>query len=144
MFLNKTIKKFTIHAQFLTVRAQQKISSFFHAIIADAVNAFATFIREGIVYAYLIWAVLAGTLSVDGFVLMFAAVGGFSVWVAGILTEYANLSRHSLDFCRVREFIDYPDVFTGTENIVHEDGNEYMLELRKCQLPLQRLRYIHT
>ena len=98
--------------------------------IADAANALAMFLREGIAYAYLIWAVLAGTLTVDGFVLMFAAVGGFSVWISGILTEYANLSRHSLDFCHLRSFIDYPEMFTGTEEIIHEDGKEYMLEMR--------------
>ena len=107
---------------------QRKIET--RQFIADAANALATFMREGIAYAYLIMAVLAGNLSVDGFVLMFAAVGGFSVWISGILTEYANLSRHSHDFCHVRNFIDYPDVFAGTENIVHEDGKEYMMELR--------------
>ena len=97
---------------------------------ADAANAFATFVREGIAYAYLIWAVIAGEMTVEGFVLMFAAVGGFSVWISGILTEYSDLTMHSLNYCRVREFLEYPKRFTGEEKILHEEGMKYTLELR--------------
>ena len=94
---------------------------------ADAVTAIATFAREGIAYAYLIWLVLGGEIGVDGFVLMFAAVGGFSGWISGILTELAQLSQHSLDICRVREFLEFPDEFKREGNPFKEDTYELQL-----------------
>ena len=100
--------------------------------IADLVGAVASFVREGIAYAYLIWLVLGGDLSVEGFVLMFAAVGGFSGWVTGILNDYADLNRHSLNICRVREFFEYPSKFKLGEGepVAPVKGAEYSLELR--------------
>ena len=99
---------------------------------ADIVEAIAAFIREGIAYAYLIWLVLGGGLTVDGFVLLFAAVAGFSGWVTGILNECAELSRHSLNICRIREFYDYPSKFKWAEGeaIAPVKEAEYSLELR--------------
>ena len=101
-------------------------------LIADGVNLLATFGREGIAYAYLIWLVLAGELSIDGFVLLFAAVGGFSIWISGILNEFAALSLHSLNFCRLREFLEYPNKFKGDEgeHIKLDKSIAYSLELR--------------
>ena len=99
---------------------------------ADIVGAIAAFAREGIAYAYLIWLVIGGELSVDGFVLMFAAVGGFSGWVTGILNNYASLTMHSLNFCRIREFLDYPAKFKHDEGmpIAPVKGAAYSLELK--------------
>jgi len=100
--------------------------------IADIVGAVAAFMREGVAYAYLIWLVVRGDISVDGFVLMFAAVGGFSTWVMGILNEYAQLSFHSLNICRIREFYEYPAKFKREEgkSIAAEKDTEYTLELK--------------
>ena len=78
---------------------------------ADATGFLGNFARDGVAYAYLIWQVINGGLPVDAFVLLFAAVGGFSTWISGILEETAELDRHSLNYCRVREFLDYPDKF---------------------------------
>ncbi|MCL2527038.1 MAG: ABC transporter ATP-binding protein/permease [Defluviitaleaceae bacterium] len=99
-------------------------------LAADIVGAAATFVREGIAYAYLIWLVLGGDLSVEGFVLMFAAVGGFSGWVAGILSDYAALAMHSLNICRVREFFEYPAKFKNSDGEAIPQKEQYSLELR--------------
>ena len=101
-------------------------------LLADIVDCAASFIREGVAYAYLIWQVLFNYMPVDEFVLMFAAIGGFSVWVAGILNEYGTLSELSLRYCRLREFMDYPDKFKYDEGapIAPEPGKTYELELK--------------
>ena len=101
-------------------------------LLADIVEAVAAFAREGIAYAYLIWLVLDGRLPVEGFILMFGAVSGFSTWVTGILNNYAALSMHSLNICRVREFFEYPSKFKREdgEAIAPEKGREYALELK--------------
>jgi len=100
--------------------------------IADVVDCLATFMREGAAYAYLIWLVLFQDLPVDQFVLLFAAIGGFSGWVMGILNEYTALQRHSLQFCRLREFIEFPNTFKREEgeSIAVETGKTHELELR--------------
>ena len=101
-------------------------------LIADAVDCAATFIREGIAYAYLIWQVLYSGMSVDSFVLLFAAIGGFSGWIMGILNEYSSLSMHSLNYCRLRSYLEYPDKFNHKSGraIVPERGKPYSLELK--------------
>ncbi|MCL2060814.1 MAG: ABC transporter ATP-binding protein/permease [Oscillospiraceae bacterium] len=99
---------------------------------ADAVDCAAAFLREGAAYAYLIWLVLYGGLPVDQFVLLFAAIGGFSGWVTGVLNEYSTLGRRSLDYCRLREYLEYPESFLreGGREIASEPGAQYTLELR--------------
>ena len=99
--------------------------------VADATGFLGNFARDGVAYAYLIWQVIDGGLPVDAFVLLFAAVGGFSTWVSGILEEMAELGRHSLNFCRVREFLDYPDKFRRSSGAaIPSNDNAYELELR--------------
>lgn len=80
-------------------------------LFADIVDCVGTLLREGITYAYLIWRVLEYNMPVDEFILLFGAVAGLSVWLMGLLDENARLHRYSLDFCRVREFLEYPETF---------------------------------
>jgi len=107
-------------------------------LLADGVEAVAVFAREGIAYAYLIGLVLAGSIGVETFVLLFAAVGGFSGWVTGILNDYATLSRTSMDYCRIREFLDYPGAFKEG-NVPIPTAAAYSLELKNVSF-----RYIGT
>ena len=100
--------------------------------IADIVDCLAAFLREGTAYALLIWLVLYEGMPVDRFVLLFAAIGGFSGWVSGVLNEYSALQRHSLEYCRLREYLEYPDAFRRVDgrHIRPESGKAYSLELR--------------
>ena len=98
--------------------------------LADATGFLGNFARDGVAYAYLIWQVINGGLPVDAFVLLFAAVGGFSTWVSGILEEIAALSSHSLNYCRVREFLEYPDKFLRQGGDIIPTEETYQLEAR--------------
>ena len=101
-------------------------------LIADIVDCAAAFMREGIAYAYLVWQVLNHGLAVDDFVLMFAAIGGFSGWITGILTNYTELYMNSLNYCRIRELLDYPNKFKydDGESIQSEKDKGYGFELK--------------
>lgn len=99
-------------------------------LIADFADCLATFLREGFAYGFLIWQVLFNGMSVDIFVLFFSAISGFSGYVMGILDEYATLSRHSLNYCRVREFLEYPDKFNYENGESVEREKSYKLELK--------------
>lgn len=108
-------------------RKKERIGQF----LADLVYCFANFALMSVSYGYLIWAVLSDGLSVSGFVLLFAAIGGFSDWITGILYELVTLSRYSLSYCRIREFLEFPDTFNyvGSETITKKEKG-YSLELK--------------
>ncbi len=100
--------------------------------IADLMDCIATFLREGIAYGYLIWQVIEGNITVDMFVLFFGAIGGFSGYIMGILSEFSELTRHSLNYSRVREFLEFPEEFKyeNGEHIDIDTMSSYELEVR--------------
>lgn len=79
---------------------------------ADAVLAF---LRNGIAYAYLIGLVLKNGLSASEFLLYFSAIGGFTSWVTGILSDFSVLYKQSLDLSTVREYLEIEEKFRFTE-----------------------------
>jgi len=125
-WLRDTYETFTKMAYNWTKRMEKR------QYIADVVDCTATLLREGAAYAYLIWLVLFNNLPVEEFVLLFAAIGGFSGWILGILNEYTSLQRHSLDYCRMREFYEFPNEFKREEGepITAEFEKPYTLEMR--------------
>ena len=70
-----------------------------------------TFLRNGVVYAYLIHLVLHNDLSISMFLLYFSAAGSFNGWVGGILNGLLNLHKESIDISLVRECLEYPETF---------------------------------
>lgn len=89
------------------------------------------FLRNGAAYAYLIGLVLAGELTAAQFLLYFSAVGGFSAWVVGILTQLTTLYRQSLDLSIIQEVLDYPEPFTfeGGKPLTARRGERHTLTL---------------
>ncbi|MCC8168625.1 MAG: ABC transporter ATP-binding protein/permease [Clostridiales bacterium] len=79
-------------------------------------NVVLTFLRDGIAYAYLIYLVVNGQLTVSAFLLYFNAVSGFAEWVTGVLENLLELHRQSLDISTICEFLEYPESF------LFEDG----------------------
>lgn len=96
--------------------------------IADLVIAF---LRNGVVYAYLITLVLDGALDVPLFLLYFSAAGGFSSWVTGIMSNFLTLRNQSLELSGLREVLDYPEPFRFEEgeSLVPETDKKYEIRL---------------
>lgn len=96
--------------------------------IADLVLSFA---RNGIAYAYLIYLVLNGDLSVAAFLLYFSAVGKFTSWVSGILGGLLTLHKQSLELSNIRECLDYPEVFRfeDGETLTPDTGTAYEIRM---------------
>lgn len=97
----------------------------------DILDLVLAFLRSGAAYAYLITQVLSGGISAAQFLLYFSAVGGFSTWVNGILTQLTALHRQSLDISIVREVLDYPEPFTfeGGQPLTAHRGDRHELRL---------------
>ena len=86
-------------------------------IWGDIIDVVLTFMRNGIVYLFLLRAVHKGEMSAAQFVLYFNTVNVFTSGIGKIMTDFAVLRRQSLDICAVREFLDYPETFRMEEGI---------------------------
>ncbi len=95
-----------------------------------------TFLRNGIAYFYLIRLVIAGELTTAEFLLYFSAVGGFTVWVCGILRSFAELHRHSIDLSTVRECLEYPELFKFEDGKKIEENPDYISKSSDGKNPL--------
>ena len=90
-----------------------------------------TLLRNGIAYAYLIHLVISGGIGVAEFLLYFTAVGGFTEWVSGILTQLNTLHKQSLDISTLRECLEYaePFKFEEGEALKAEEQKQYEITL---------------
>ena len=100
-------------------------------LIGSISDVVLSFVRNGVAYIYLIGLVIGGELSAPEFLLLFTAIGGFTTWVSGVLTEVNTLHRYSLEISNLREVLEYPDTFTFEEGLplTPESGKLYQLEL---------------
>lgn len=90
-----------------TLKAERKLlSKNMHAQLADALMIL---LRDGAAYAFLIWLVLGGRLTLGNFVFIFAAIGALAGWVSGILTAASDLGKACVEMNDIHEALDYPD-----------------------------------
>lgn len=96
--------------------------------IADLILSF---LRNAVAYAFLISFVIRDGLGAAEFLLYFTAVGGFTVWISGILSGFSSLYKQSLDLSTVRECLEYyePFKFDGGSHIEAEAGKKYEIRL---------------
>ncbi len=101
-------------------------------LAADLLNTLFTFFRNGIAYIYLISITLEEQLPASQFLLYFAAVGGFTTWITGILEGFGKLYEHSLDISSLREYLEIPEpfFFEEGEHITPDSFPVYSLEMR--------------
>jgi len=80
-------------------------------------------LRDGVAYWILIKMTLQGEITVDKFVLYFAAISSFATWVGNILDVWKQLHAYSLQLCDLREFIELEDYAGMGERDVTEHLN---------------------
>ncbi len=66
-------------------------------------------LRDGAAYALLIAMTLRGEITVDKFVLYFAAISSFASFIGGILGGWTSMHATSLTICDFREYVEYPE-----------------------------------
>lgn len=86
-------------------------------IWGNIIDVILALMRNGIVYFFLLGAVLQGGMSAPQFVLYFHTVNLFTGGIGRIMTDLAALRKQSLDICAVREFLDYPETFQMEQGI---------------------------
>lgn len=85
---------------------KRMVKKHFLSRIADLV---VILVRDGGAYALLIHMYYSGEITIDGFVLYFAAISSFATWVGGIISCWNKAHATSLKLCDFREFVDYPE-----------------------------------
>lgn len=89
-----------------------------------------TALRNGFAYYWLVLLVIRREMTVPEFVLYFAAVGTFTQWINGILSQCSDLYRESLDLSSVLEFLNYPDDFVFETGAAVPLAQENTIELK--------------
>lgn len=70
-------------------------------------------LRDGVAYVLLIIMTLRGEITIDKFVLYFAAISSFASWIGQILNGWNKLHSTSLMICDLREYLDMSE-YNGT------------------------------
>ena len=94
-------------------------------------------LRDGAAYLILIFMVLRGEITVDKFVLYFAAISSFAGWVGKIVNFWNRLHSTSLKLCDLREFLDLPQ-YEGTGDA---DIEKYLTEAPEIIFDQVSFRY---
>ena len=97
---------------------------------SGVVNAFILFLRDGIAYSYLIYAVSAGQITIPEFTLYFGAVTAFSGFVNGIVTNLNELNGANLQMNSMRAFLDNTDDPEPETPLTLSDLKDYSIEFR--------------
>ncbi len=86
-------KDYLLHKFDLLVEARARLETALQKarLPRVAVDALFTLLREGAVYAYLIWAILDGRLALSDAAMYFATVASFSTSLMGLLTALSQL-----------------------------------------------------
>jgi ABC-type multidrug transport system fused ATPase/permease subunit len=95
------------------------------------VNLLMVLLRDGGAYLYLIHKAVAIEISAGEFVLYFAAIGQFAGWFSGLIDTWLNIHTASLQFCDIREFLEYANKTNRGKGIELPLGSDGLrIELR--------------
>lgn len=95
------------HSQFEAYKKAERevLKKQMHAQLTDALMIL---LRDGVAYAFLIWLVLDGQMSLGDFVYIFAAIGALAGWMSGILTAASDLNKASIEMDDIRAMLEHP------------------------------------
>lgn len=99
-------------------------------------NSSISLLREGVAYAYLIYLALNNQINVGDFVLYFAAITGFSGWLASIIGQLTTMKNTSMYITKFRSYLDYPEAFKREGGIPVESKL-----LSPCKIELKNVCY---
>ncbi len=92
-------------------------------------DLFFILLRDGAAYAILISMTLGGEITVDKFVLYFAAISSFATLIGNIVGTWSAIHHSSLALCDFREFMDMSD-YDGTGEARIEDYLNCGIEIK--------------
>ena len=101
----------------------------------DAADVFLGFVRNGIVYGYLIVMAINGQMTAAEFLLYLGAAGESVPGWRGTLTVFDGLHRLSGELSLVREYLEWKEPFA------FQEGKALSKELPACEICLENVSY---
>ncbi len=80
---------------------------------AGLIDVLLLILREGVIYAYLIYLVIAGRLTIPEVTMYFSAIAGFAEWINRLIGDIAHIRAQNLDVCDFRKFIEQSEKENG-------------------------------
>ena len=74
--------------------------------LVSALDIFLLLFREGIIYAYLIYKVFIGDMSIGNFTMYFATISSFASWMKRVLDDIAHIRAQNLYINDFRDFLE--------------------------------------
>lgn len=101
------------------------------SFIPDIIDALIILLRDGFAYLFLIVMVVEGTITVDNFVLYFAAVGTFANKIGRVFANFNAIRETSLSVCDFRDYLHYPEKSNrGNGCMIPNLNQTYEIELK--------------
>lgn len=94
----------------------------------NATRAFLNLIREIVAYAYLVYLVTAGRISVSDFIFYFGIITGFSNWIVSLVFSYSRIEKCCNDCRAYRDYIEDGSEPTDEANIKINEVNSIELK----------------
>lgn len=104
-WLTSTINRFMSDAHKVSARINWRKT---HASLVDALLIL---LRDGAAYAYLILMLLNNQITLGNFVLVFAAIGGFTYWISTLIVQASDLLKASSEMNDIRAYYSVEDRF---------------------------------
>ena len=99
--------------------------------VASTLNSLLTVIRDGVAYAFCIWHVLEGNITVPEFTLFMGAIAAFSNWLGGIAENFNLLKQTNVQANEARAFFDYTNKMDPENPTpISKLGREISIEFR--------------
>lgn len=98
-------------------------------MIAGILEGAITFFRDGVIYAYLIWQMVDGKMTLPAFLLYIGIVTGFGTWMAGLFGTLQMMYQMKVPMDRYRDFMDSGAVTEDGEVAVANPGLPHEIRL---------------
>lgn len=95
----------------------------------EIVEKLLTFVRDLLIYGYLIWRMAEGTLSVAEFLLYTGMTAGFGAWMNGLFTAYVGLLQNNMHVDAYRDFLQVEAAGTGRKDVPERPGKVHEIRL---------------
>jgi ABC-type multidrug transport system fused ATPase/permease subunit len=109
-----------------------------------AVDVFLLLLREGIIYAYLIYRVLSKGMGIGDFTMYFATISGFAVWMQKVMADIAHITAQNLYLNDFRDFLELDDEKENSSPTPIPSRKPYEIEFRNVSFKYPHSdRYIY-
>lgn len=86
---------------------EKTVAKFTHQSVSfNAYRALLNLVREAVAYAYLIYLVTKGQLTISDFIFYFGIITGFSNWVMNLVSSYINIEMDCKECQAYRDYIE--------------------------------------